>query len=147
MLGLIDFNYGACNYLRYLNVTFNLGFDYREQTGSDAYGGNSALEIQMPFDPFRMLVGTPNYAPDINTELPTFSLAGRANVFSNKKDQFIGQAKFEIPIGQGISIPLSASIANRTDFVGETEVKGIIGVTIDTGALTNAFRQGLAPSN
>jgi hypothetical protein len=53
-----------------------------------------------------------------------------------------GQAKLTIPIkGSGVKVPLSISVANRTELLHETNVRGHIGITFDLDVLTAAVKK------
>jgi hypothetical protein len=58
-----------------------------------------------------------------------------------------GQLKVNLPIPRieslaGFEIPLSLTIANRSELINETEVRGTIGFTVDTSqVLANLRRQ------
>lgn len=52
----------------------------------------------------------------------------------------VGQVKFTIPIkNSGIKIPLSISLANRTELIREKEVRANIGITFDLDALAGGL--------
>jgi hypothetical protein len=54
----------------------------------------------------------------------------------------VAQAKLTIPIkGSGVKVPLSVSIANRTELLREKNVRGHIGVTFDMDVLAAAVRR------
>jgi hypothetical protein len=54
----------------------------------------------------------------------------------------VAQAKLTIPVkGSGVKVPLSVSIANRTELLREKNVRGHIGVTFDLDVLTAAVRR------
>ena len=57
-------------------------------------------------------------------------------VLSEKGHVFVAQASLTIQLGSsGIKIPLGISWANRTDLVVGNQVRGHVGVTIDTSSL------------
>jgi hypothetical protein len=51
-----------------------------------------------------------------------------------------GQAKLTIPLPGGIDLPISFTVANRTEFIDEKEVRGQFGFTFDLSRLVQAFR-------
>ena len=54
----------------------------------------------------------------------------------------VAQAKLTIPVkGSGVKVPLSVSIANRTELLREKNVRGHIGVTFDMDVLTAAVKR------
>lgn len=113
-------------------VRFNAGFLYEEiSDDDDAAGGDVALEFKHEFGSDDRVAGTSPVS---------MSIAGRAKWLSGDADQYVGQAKLSIPIVDGVSLPLSATIANRTEFVDETEVRGILGFTVDTSRLAQVFQ-------
>ncbi|MEM7412797.1 MAG: hypothetical protein AAF430_21370 [Myxococcota bacterium] len=134
-----------CNYFRYLNFTLNAGVDYIEQSrDDDSVGGFAGVEMQIPVSLDSIWYGT-EYSPTVGQNDPMFSLSGLAKWQRNMGDSYVGQAKLEIPIAGGIKVPISVSVANRTELVQEreTEVRGIVGFTIDTNLLANALSTGL----
>jgi len=121
--------------LRYLNITANAGFEYvlNDELTRDV-GGLAALELELPLR-----------VPDINRRIPRIALSGRGRWLKDRGDQYIGQLKLKLPLAEGFEIPLSVSVANRTDLIDETEVRGLLGFTIDTTRIAGALSQGLAP--
>ncbi len=54
----------------------------------------------------------------------------------------VGQVKLTIPVkGSGVKIPLSFSVANRTELIREKDVRAHIGVTFDMDALIAGFKK------
>jgi hypothetical protein len=60
-----------------------------------------------------------------------FSTSGEAKWLSGAKPNYIGQLKLTIPLFDGISLPISLSVANRSDLINEKTVKGRFGFTFD----------------
>jgi hypothetical protein len=55
---------------------------------------------------------------------------------NTKGDIALGQFKVTIPVkGSGVKIPFSFSVANRTDLIKETDVRGNFGVTFDLDSI------------
>lgn len=79
---------------------------------------------------------------DLNLSPITYTLAGRyQRLFENRniagRTADIGsvQFKLEIPVGAGMSIPLSVTYATATDLVKENHVRGNFGFTFDVDKL------------
>jgi len=58
---------------------------------------------------------------------------------SSAKPTYTGQVKLTLPLFDGVSLPLSFSVANRTELIKESEVRGRFGFTIDFAKLAKAF--------
>ena len=59
-----------------------------------------------------------------------------------KGDLLIGQAKLTFPVkGSGVKIPLSFSVANRTELIKERDVRGNIGITFDLDTIVSKLKQ------
>jgi hypothetical protein len=71
----------------------------------------------------------------------TFSLALRGAWNEGTDLLAQGQAKFVIPLADGILFPMSLSVATRTELIDEAEVRGRIGFTLDTARLLAALTQ------
>ena len=57
-------------------------------------------------------------------------------------DIYIGQARVTIPVGKsGVKVPLSLSIANRTELLDEKDVRGHIGFTFSFDAIASMVRK------
>jgi hypothetical protein len=55
---------------------------------------------------------------------------------NTKGDFALGQFKIIIPVkGSGVKIPISFSVANRTDLIKETDVRGNFGITFDLDSI------------
>jgi hypothetical protein len=126
----LTWDYGLPGITR-LNWTANISYDYRNFTavGSDIRGGRFANQFEYQFDsktlrdPFRVAV----------------SAEGKWQ--TKTTSTYVIQGKLTIPILEGISLPLSASWANRSDLIKESYVKGNFGLTFDVAKLLNAFQQ------
>jgi hypothetical protein len=60
---------------------------------------------------------------------------------NTKGDIAIGQFKLTIPVrGSGVKIPISLTIANRTDLIKESDVRGNVGITLDLDTLFAKFK-------
>jgi hypothetical protein len=52
------------------------------------------------------------------------------------------QARITIPVrGSGVKVPLSVSIANRTELLAEKTVRAHLGITFDLDVLASAVRR------
>jgi hypothetical protein len=72
----------------------------------------------------------------------TLSLSGRyerlqenQHTPGRKADLAVANLKLEIPIGAGVSLPLSMTYANATELIKEHEVRGNFGITFDLDKL------------
>lgn len=72
----------------------------------------------------------------------TLSLSGRyerlqenQHIQGKKADLAVANLKLEIPIGAGVSLPLSMTYANATELIKEHEVRGNFGITFDLDKL------------
>ena len=68
------------------------------------------------------------------------SLSGRAEWKAKEDDVYSGQAKFVLPVMYGVELPISVTVASRTDLIDETDVRGQVGFTIDTAAILNSLK-------
>jgi len=72
----------------------------------------------------------------------TLSLSGRyerlqenQHIPGKKADLAVANLKLEVPIGAGVSLPLSMTYANATELIKEHEVRGNFGITFDLDKL------------
>jgi hypothetical protein len=126
------FDYGI--YQR-INFTANATFDYQNSklTGGDKRGGRFAAETNFQLTPEKYFLGASR--PFI------FSVAGEAKWLTKTAPTYTAQAKLTIPIFEGVSLPVSVSIANRTDLIKESTVRGKFGFTFDFAKLLSKVRQ------
>jgi hypothetical protein len=122
---------------RRLNLTANGSYEGKtKRLGSDENGGRVAAQLQ--FQPL----------PD-NLSGPKplrLSLGFDGAWMTSERPTYKGQIKINLPIPRiqalsGLEIPLSVTIANRSDLVNETEVRGLIGFTVDTSQVLAALQQ------
>ncbi len=99
--------------------------------GKDSNGGQFAAAIHLPLNGFNPLA----YRDPM-----LFSLEANGTAMTGTAPIFKAQAKLTIPIIAGMEIPISVSVANRTEFVKEKEVKGKFGFTFDVSKALKAFR-------
>jgi len=128
----VIFDYGLNDRLALsLNGSYeNKDADQREQ------GGRVAAAFH--FEPFT----DPLFGP----KPLRFTLSGEGQWMEGTAPVYKGQLKLNLPIPRllwlsGVELPLSVTIANRSDLVDETEVRGLIGFTVDTSQLLAAVRR------
>jgi hypothetical protein len=116
------------------SFTMNGSFIYKNSpTGTDTKGGKFAAAFHMPLNGFKPLA----YKDPL-----LLSIEADATGMTNTAPIYKAQAKLTIPLLAGMEIPLSVSVANRTEFVNEKEVKGKFGFTFDVSKVMKAFRDG-----
>ena len=60
---------------------------------------------------------------------------------NTKGDIAVGQVKLTIPLGEtGLKLPISFTVANRTELVREREVRGNFGLTFDLDTVFARFK-------
>jgi hypothetical protein len=118
-----------------LNLAANATFDYENSKviGGDKRGGRLALESYFHLNRQRNLAS--------GKDPITLSFAGESKWMSAAKPTYTGQVKITFPIFDGISLPISFSVANRSDLIKESTVRGRFGVTFDMAKLLKGFRQ------
>ena len=119
------------------NLTANGAFEYMDSKviGGDLRGGRAALQLKYQLNRH-------NFLDLFAGEKPIyFSFAFEGKWMNGMNSMIKGQGKIVIPIYRtGIDLPLSFTIANRTEFIDEKEVKGQFGFTFDISRLVNALR-------
>jgi hypothetical protein len=123
----LTWDYGL---VKRLDWTANISYDYRNFTavGADIRGGRFANQFEYQFgssvlhDPFKLAV----------------SAEGKWQ--TKTSSTYVVQGKLTIPVMDGISLPLSASWANRSDLIKESYVKGNFGLSFDVAKLLGAFQ-------
>jgi len=77
-----------------------------------------------------------------NKDSMSFSLNGRyermpenQGIKGKKADIAVAGAKFEIPVGAGVTLPISVTYANATELIKEAHVNGNFGITFDLDKL------------
>lgn len=59
-----------------------------------------------------------------------------------KGDIAIGQAKLTIPVkNTGVKIPVSLTVANRTELIKEREIRGNVGITLDLDTIISKLKE------
>ncbi len=115
----------------------NASVDFQDTATDDRTGGRLALELA--------------FQPSADTSLAgsrpmRFSLAAEGKWMTNMGPQYKAQAKIVItPPAQlaalsWLEIPISVTVANRSELIDETEVRGLVGFTVDTSQLLMGMR-------
>ena len=73
------------------------------------------------------------------------SIEALASGATGETPMYTAQAKLTIPLLPGFDIPISVSVANRSKFIKETEVKGRFGFTFDVSKALKALRDNFQP--
>ena len=81
---------------------------------------------------------SPGPAAEITPLLLTVEANGKG--MTGATPMYMAQGKLTIPLLAGIDIPISVSVANRSEFVKEKEVKGKFGFTFDLSKVMKAFQ-------
>jgi hypothetical protein len=116
------------------NFSMNASFDYIDnKMAEDIKGGSFAAALQYQLSRDQLEGRMPL--------LLTFSADGKW--MTKMTPTYKAQAKLSIPLAEGIEIPLSVTVASRTDLIKEADVKGKIGFTIDVSRLADRFKAGL----
>jgi hypothetical protein len=119
------------------DLTLNASHEYKdEMDGGGNHGGRVAGAVEL--QPF----------PDVRLAGPKpmrISLGVEGKWMQSEDPLYKGQLKVNLPIPfvdflSGFEIPLSLTIANRTDLIDETDVRGMIGFTLDTAQVLAEVR-------
>lgn len=114
------------------SITMNGSFIFTNNPlGEDTRGGKFAAGFHLPLSGFKPL----DYKDPM-----LLSIEGDATAMTKTAPIYKAQAKLTIPLLPGMEIPISVSVANRTEFVKEKEVKGKFGFTFDVSKALKAFR-------
>lgn len=114
------------------NFTLNAAFAYKNnKLTKDSRGGMVAAALQYQLTPENKLAGRMPWLFDVS-----YQGAG----MTNATPMHVGQAKLTIPLWEGFELPLSVSLANRTEFIKEKDVRGHFGITFDVARLAQAFK-------
>jgi hypothetical protein len=120
------FDYGANDWT---NLNLNASYEYRDskQVGLDKRGTRVAGGAQFELNHDQAIArGIAPYTVDLN---------GEASFLTATKDILRFQAKLTVPITAGISLPISLTVANRTELIKESDVRGQFGFTFDVSKL------------
>lgn len=121
------FDYGI---VRRLNLSLNAAFELRDNPmGDDQAGGRAAVQFSFQLGPERSLRGRKPIE---------FSLAGDGRWMEGITPTYRVQVKVTLPVLDGIDVPLSMTVASRSEFIDEAEVRGQIGFTADVARLLAA---------
>ena len=114
---------------RNVTITGNLGYEFTQANGNNAENDFFRLAGQLRYQ-------FPGGTADSRRFL---DFAAEAN---NKDDEntFKAQVKYTLPITAGIELPLSLTWANRQELIEESEIRGLIGFTLDYSKVLDAFR-------
>jgi hypothetical protein len=130
--GEVTFDYGMGDRL---NLSLNGAFVYSDSKtiGGDTRVGDfgAKLKWQLNRNKLRDL---------LNDRRPIFfDLAANGKWGNGVNSVLKAQAKLTIPIGAGFELPLSLTVANRTELVDEKEVRGQFGFTFDFSKLIKSL--------
>lgn len=133
--GVLTFDKGMGNN----SITFNGSFILTKTPGGkDSRGGQFAAAIHIPLQAPKVL----GY-----TDPLLLSIEANGKSMTGATPMYVAQAKLTIPIAflPGMEIPISVSVANRTEFVKEKDVRGKFGFTFDVSKAWKAFRDSFMP--
>jgi hypothetical protein len=114
------------------NFTANATFEARhDPMADDAYGGRGAASLQYRFGigGLELSDATAVYT---GRDPVTASISGEASWMTETLPVYKGQAKLTIPLVEGITLPISVTVANRSELIDESEVRGNVGFSVDT---------------
>jgi hypothetical protein len=133
--GIVTFDKGMGNNSISVNGSFIIT---KTPLGKDSRGGRFAAAIHIPLQAPKVL----GY-----TDPLLLSIEANGTGMTGAPPMFVAQAKLTIPITflPGMEIPISVSVANRTEFVKEKDVKGKFGLTFDVSKAWKAFRDSFMP--
>lgn len=111
-----------------LNLALNATFDYEDSKliGGDKRGGRFAGEGYFHLTDQNIFGGK---------DPLVMSIAGEGKWRTSAKPTYTGQVKLTIPLFDGINLPISFSVANRSDLIDESTVRGRFGFTFDLAKL------------
>lgn len=117
-----------------LNFAANATFDYEDSkiVGGDKRGGRLAVESYFHLNRQREIFS--------GKDPITLSFQGEGKWMSGDKPTYTGQVKLTFPLFDGVSLPVSFSVANRSDLINESEVRGRFGFTFDFAKLLKGMR-------
>ena len=118
-----------------LNLAANATFDYEDSKvgGGDKRGGRLAVESYFHLNRQRDIFS--------GKDPVTLSFQGESKWMSGAKPAYTGQVKLTLPIFDGVSLPVSFLVANRTDLINESEVRGRFGFTFDLAKVLKGFKK------
>lgn len=131
--GTLTFDKGMGNN----SITMNCSFIIKKSPGAqDSKGGQFAAAFHLPINGFKAFAYKDPLL--LSVEANATGMTGVAPIYK-------AQAKLTIPLLAGMDIPISVSVANRTEFIKEKEVKGKFGFTFDLSKAMKAFRDTFQP--
>ena len=127
-LGQLIFDYGVANRV---NLTLNGAYRYNDSKilGGDVRGFSFSGQLRFQLNRENLLGKKPFF----------FDISSQGNWMNGAKSNYKTQAKFTLPIADGIEFPVSVTYANRTELIDEKDVRGQFGFTLDTARLIRAF--------
>jgi hypothetical protein len=119
-----------------LTLNTNASFELKDTDKDTSEGGRVAAALVI--EPFA--------DPLVGPKPLRITIGGEGKWMANEPPIYKGQLKVNLPIPRvewlsGFEIPISVTVANRTELVDEDEVRGMVGFTIDTTQVLAAFRQ------
>lgn len=117
-----------------LNLAVNATFDYEDSkvVGGDKRGGRVAGEGYFHLNGERNIFSGKD--PII------LSFGGESKWMSSSGATHTGQVKLTFPIFDGLELPISFSVANRSELIKESKVRGRFGFTLDLAKLMKGLR-------
>lgn len=131
--GLVSFDKGIG--ANSISVNGSLLFK-NNRIGENSKGGKFSAALHVPLRGFRPL----EYKDPL-----LLSLEAIAAGATGETPMYKAQAKITIPLLPGFDLPISVSVANRSEFIKETEVKGRFGFTFDVSKALKALRDNFQP--
>jgi hypothetical protein len=124
------FDYGPNEWT---NVTVNASFEYLDskQIGKDLRGARIAAAGEFELNHVQA------FAKGISPY--TVAISSEAKFLSSSGNTYQAQAKLTVPLSKGISLPMSVTVANRTELIKESDVRGQFGFTVDVAKLAGMF--------
>jgi len=121
--------------VRRLNLTANASYE-GSRGGMDGAANGGRVAVQLMFQPLSDELAGPKPL--------RLSLGFNGAWASGEQPAYQGQFKVNLPVPRidmlsGLEFPLSVTIANRSELVDETEVRGLVGFTLDTSQVLAAL--------
>jgi hypothetical protein len=123
-----------------VTANFNASFYPNPLTSANEQsfrGGIASVQFQWAFSK-SLFISDP-----LNKSKTTISLSGNysrlqenQHQVGKKADIALGNMKLEIPIAGGVSFPFSFTVANASEQIKETYLKGNFGISFDLGTLS-----------
>jgi hypothetical protein len=123
------FDYGV---VKRINLSLNNTFTYKDAKtlGGITRGSKFVGDLQFQLTKEKRLTGR---------DPITFDVGGEGDWMTKTSPTYKGQVKVNIPIVDGITLPVSITFSNRTDLIKERDVIGKFGFTFDTTKLLSLF--------